>query len=321
VHVWATAALLLAPQPLPLERQAFRAYQQQDWAQAARLYDAYHETSPGAAASWDNLGVALTNLGRWRQAEAALERAIQLDPRHRWAYNHLGFVYREQNRLADAIRMFRKQIEISPRDPYAYRNLAATLAADGRLEEIDAAAAQAELYTYEKGAVYVDIACRLSSNRRPEVARQYLDRAEAAGVERSLLAQERAHLFLTLGDPDRAEEQYRQVLEYRPYDPAAALRLGALYFQSGRLEKAAQAFGRVLSVDGDDVVTIRLTANTTRAVPLAELRRQPAASPLGDLPVDLGRAALLVRARERRGQACREFAEAENSPAAGQWCQ
>jgi len=314
------AILLAAAAGLSLERQAFRAYQQRDWAEAARLYEAHHAAGAGDASTWDYFGVALTNLGRLSQAEAALRRAVELDPRHRWAYNHLGFVLRESKRVPEAIEMFERQIRLRPQDPYAYRNLAGALALEDRLEEAEAVALEHERRTYERGAVWIDLACVLNSRRQPERAKEFLDRARAAAVERSLLAQETAHYYLTLGDHRRAEEQYRKLLDYRPHDPAVALRLGALYFEMRDLDKAADAFARVLSVDPDDVVSIRLTANTSRTLPLADLRRQTTPSPLGDLPVDLARAALLVRARDRRGAACRDFAEAENSPAAAEWC-
>ena len=303
MHSLRAAALLLScaaalqAQPSSLERQAYRAYQARDWAMAARLYEDFHASAAGTASSYDNLGVALTNLGRWSQAEAALRKALELNPQHRWAYNHLGFVYREQGRYEEAIQMFRRQIEISPKDPYAYRNLAGALALLGRLDDADQIAATHEQYTYEQGSVYIDIACNLNSRNQPENARKYLEKAEAAGVERTLLAQESAHYFLTLRDYRRAEEQYLKLLDYRPNDPVVAMRLAMLYFQTGNLDKSAAAFARVITVDGADRVTIRTSANTSKTVALAELRNNPTAGStvLGDLPLDLSRAAMLVR--------------------------
>src|SRR5688572_13640456 len=164
----AAALLLFLAQPPSLERQAFRAYQNRDWTAAADLYEAFHASNPGNASTYDNLGVALTNLGRWPQAEAALRRAIELSAGHRWAYNHLGFVYREQGRHEKAIEMFRLQIRTSPKDPYAYRNLAATLVLVGRLEEAEKTAVQGEQYTYERGAVFIDMACNLNARKQSD---------------------------------------------------------------------------------------------------------------------------------------------------------
>lgn len=315
------AVLLLAaaPQSQPLERQAYRAYQGREWAEAARLYDQFHEAGSGSAASYDNLGVALTNLGRWRQAEAALRRAVQLDTQHRWAYNHLGFVLREIGRAEEAVQMFRRQIEISAKDPYAHRNLASTLAALGRLEEAGRAAATAEEYTYERGAVFIDIACQLNSRRQPDQALRYLDRARAAGVDAALLAQESAHYHLTRGETRQAEEQYRKLLDLRPGDPLAALRLGALYWESGKPDQAAAAFARVLAIDDQEQATIRLSASATKTLPLAELLANPPV--LGDVPLDLGRAARLAHLHMLHSQdpaspalrsACRQFLASES---------
>lgn len=322
------AVLLLqasaSPPSRSLEKQALTAYQSRDWATATQLYEQFHASGGGSPFTYDNLGVALANLGRWREAEAALRKAIERNPQHRWAYNHLGFVYREQGRHEQAIAMFRRQIEISPQDPYAYRNLAGVLALAGRLDEAERAAQTHEKLTYERGAVYIDMACNLNSRRQPDQAKKYLDQARAAGVERSLLAQESAHYFLTVGDYRRAEEQYSKLMEYRPYDSLASLRLGALYWDTGNLEKAAAAFARVITVDDNDRVTIHTSANTWRAVELTELARSPQAGAaiLGDVPLDLARAALLVRLDRRRAlpepfqQACRDLLAEKNSPAA-----
>lgn len=308
------AILLLLAGAADLERQAFQAYRQRDWAEAVRLYEAYHATAAGTPSTYDNLGVALTSLGRLSQAEAALRRAVKLEPEHRWAYNHLGFVLREQGRLPEAVRMFERQIQISPQDPYAYRNLAGALARQGRWTEAEAIAAEHEHRTYERGAVYIDLACTRNSQREPEPAKKYLEQAREAGVERSLLAQETAHYYLALGDLPRAEEQYRRLAEFRPHDPVVALRLGTLYFQMGSFDLAAEAFGRVIAVDAADRVTLKLSANTSKTLSLEELRAKPGLSPLADLPVDLGRAALFLRARQRGGTACEEFVAAENKP-------
>jgi Flp pilus assembly protein TadD len=243
--VLAVAAALWGQEP-SLERQAFRAYQERDWAEAARLYEAFHASGGGTSSTYDNLGVALASLGEWNRAEAALFKAIELDPRHRWAYNHLGFVHREQGRLELAAGEFRRQIEISPQDPYAWRNLAGTLVLLGRLEEAEKAAEEHERRGYERGAVYIDMACNLHARRRPEQARRYLELAETLGAERSLLAQEWAHHYLTIGDYRSAEQEYRKLIEYRPYDTPRVLHLAALYYQTGNLEKAAATLAKVI---------------------------------------------------------------------------
>jgi tetratricopeptide (TPR) repeat protein len=310
-----------------LEKQADQSYRARDWAAAARLYRAFHDSGGGTASTYDNLGVALASLGRWSEAEAALRKAIEINPRHRWAYNHLGFVYREQGRYEEAIAMFRRQIELAPRDPYAYRNLAGALAMVGRLGEAEKAAAENQKYTYERGAVYIDMACNLNSQNHPQQAKKYLDQAAAARVERSLLTQESSHYFLTLHDSRSAEQQYLKLIEYQPYDLVVAMRLGTLYWSTGNLDKAAAAFGRAIRVDDRDQVTIQTSANTSKTVSLAQLRRDPeaGAAVLGDIPADLGRAALLVRLIGARANAdrferlCREFLTERNPAPAEAW--
>ena len=318
-------ATVLSGQEPALERRAFRAYQERDWAEAARLYEAFHTAGGGTPATYDNLGVAYASLGEWNRAAAALGQAIELDPRHRWAYNHLGFVHREQGHLDLAVGEFRRQIEISPQDPYAWRNLAGTLVLLGRLDEAEKAAEETEKRGYERGAVYIDMACNLHAQRKPEQARKYLERAETLGAERSLVAQEWAHHYLTIGNYRGAEQEYRKLIEYKPYDTARVLHLAALYYETGNIEKAVALLAKVMEVSDLGLVTLQTSANTSRTVTLEELRRDSRAGTavVGDLPVDLGKLAMLVRLAKLRPAARRasyeEFVAAGSPAAAEAW--
>ncbi|MBI3696728.1 MAG: tetratricopeptide repeat protein, partial [Acidobacteria bacterium] len=64
------------------------------------------------------------------------------------------------------------------------------------------------------------------------------------------------------------------------------------------------------SVDANDQVKVRTSANTSKTVSLADLHRNPGEA-LGDVPLDLGRAALLVRGDLRELLAGKNPAPAE----------
>ena len=62
----------------------------------------------------NSLGMALYNLKRYREAEAALRYAISLDPRFQAAYYNLGLVLVGEDRRAEAKAVFREARKLEP---------------------------------------------------------------------------------------------------------------------------------------------------------------------------------------------------------------
>ncbi|HLK66918.1 MAG TPA: tetratricopeptide repeat protein [Bryobacteraceae bacterium] len=75
-------------------------------------------------------GVALRNLGRRPEAEAAYREAIRLDPNYEEAYFNLGVVLRK-DRPSEAQALFRKALELDPDFASAHRELGFLLSKRG----------------------------------------------------------------------------------------------------------------------------------------------------------------------------------------------
>jgi tetratricopeptide (TPR) repeat protein len=61
-------------------------------------------------------GEAFMSLGKYEQAEDALETALAVDPRNRWAFVDLARVAEKQHLFGKAIRMTNKALLIEPND-------------------------------------------------------------------------------------------------------------------------------------------------------------------------------------------------------------
>jgi len=66
----------------------------------------------------NSLGMALYNLRRYREAEAALRYAIGLNPELQAAYYHLGLVLVGEDRKAEAKAVFREARKLEPDSPF-----------------------------------------------------------------------------------------------------------------------------------------------------------------------------------------------------------
>ncbi|MFO1204311.1 MAG: methyltransferase domain-containing protein [Burkholderiales bacterium] len=92
------------------------------------------EQAPRSPA-WLNLAVALKELGRLEDVEAACREALRLDPDFADAHNNLGNVLLARGRHAAAIDAFGTALRLRPADPNVACNRALALKLSGRVTE------------------------------------------------------------------------------------------------------------------------------------------------------------------------------------------
>ncbi len=90
--------------------------------------------NPGDAAAWTLAGSLRVMSGDFSGGEAALRRALQLDPRNLDATSHLAIALHRQQRWAAAIELYRRVRDATPYDANVRYNLALSLEALGDLE-------------------------------------------------------------------------------------------------------------------------------------------------------------------------------------------
>lgn len=97
------------------------------------------EIDPSLAAAYTNRGTAHQLLRRFDAALADYQQAIQLDPEDSYAYGGLGHLYHAQNRSDDALTQFAKGIAIDPKNPVHYSGRGYVYFKLGRYEDAIAA--------------------------------------------------------------------------------------------------------------------------------------------------------------------------------------
>lgn len=82
------------------------------------------ERAPEVTAAHIDLGIAYARMGDLDHAEASLQQALQLNPRHPAAYNELGLVQRRKGQFAESRASYEAALAQFADFHFAHRNLA-----------------------------------------------------------------------------------------------------------------------------------------------------------------------------------------------------
>jgi len=184
----------LAHQNLGMDRVS-----QQRMQEAAAHFQAVLAIRPEHAEALNNLGGALSHLGRLDEAQDAYRKAIASDVRNApYAQVNLGNILLTKGNADEAIELFRAALRLNPEYDEAHNSLGAALVKKGLLDE---------------GLEHLKEALRI----RPDYAQAYNNLGSA----------------LQKTDPGKAVEYYREALRVEPRFIEAQYNLGeTLYLQN-----------------------------------------------------------------------------------------
>ena len=131
--------------------------EQGKFSEAIAAFNQAIEIYPQYENAHNNLGLAFGNLQQYSQAENAFKHALAIDPRNFETYNNLGIALGSQGKFADAIAAFRQAIQLKPNDPISYQNLGVAFWSQGNLPEAQASLHKAkDLYSTQNNPAGID---------------------------------------------------------------------------------------------------------------------------------------------------------------------
>ena len=122
-HIPAVEAWKRAGSARQIIKLGIRANEEQDAAEATRLFDIAVQVDPTYPNAHYALGSAYASNGNFRLAEASLLKAIELDPDIWWYNLHLAQVYDNNNRRDQAIVYYRIALMQNPTIEWAQERL------------------------------------------------------------------------------------------------------------------------------------------------------------------------------------------------------
>ena len=154
-------------------------YEQGRYKEALEATRVAVEQDPDFFKAHANLGAILNMLDRFEEAEKSLRRAIALDPSVKNAHRILGKVLYKQGRYGEAETHLRRAITLNPQDVDAFQKLIEVLTLQGRYEEAIDALAQAALdpASPQAAELHFLMGQKAQENGEPEAAAEYYMRA------------------------------------------------------------------------------------------------------------------------------------------------
>lgn len=208
---------------------------------ALAAYDRALNIDPNFAMAWSRRGDALVQLKRYREAIDSYNGSLAINPYDEVVLNSLATILGRMKRYKAAISNYEKLLDLDPEDPLAWHNRGVRLAQIGRWKQALSSLNRAIKYD-------------------PDNTRSWLARG---------------HILQMMGRSRGAIASFQQVLDVRPHDARLWRRVGDLCSERGNIRGALRAYNRSLRLRPDLAETWH-----NRGVLLLELQyyREAAAS-------------------------------------------
>jgi Tfp pilus assembly protein PilF len=201
--------------------------------------------------SFTLLGVALRNLGKDLDAEAAYRRAIRLDSNYEEAYFNLGVLLRG-DRPAEAQALFRKALELDPDYACAHRELGWVLHVRRTCEEAEGHLRRAVELEPNDAWTHIYLgSCLWGSDIDSAIAEFHIARQLEPDWTAPLWSLGNIHEFI-VRDFNLAQSFFERALQLDPDDEVTLTNFGRLCKKRGQFDLAKQYLDRALLLDPEN---------------------------------------------------------------------
>ncbi|BCB61054.1 type IV pilus biogenesis/stability protein PilW [Halomonas sp. A020] len=191
------------------------------------------DANPAAVEAYTQLGVAYLERDNLTRALNALDRALELNPRHPEALQALALVYQQQGESELANRYFEQALDAEPSFTRARNNYAAFLY---QQEQFPQACEQLE---------------------RASQDAQYANRAQ--------LFTNLGQCYLAIDELDKARERLQRAQSIDPRNPRGYLMLAELEISQGNYDQAWAPLQNYLQLAGPDPAALELAIDVALA--------------------------------------------------------
>jgi tetratricopeptide (TPR) repeat protein len=226
-----------------------------DWKDGFTLWSKTVSTVPECARARNNLGVELLNQGRYQEALAQHERALEINPWLPETLSNLGTVYARLKVYDQAISCYQKALKLNPLNPQIYLNLAKIFQEMGKEDQamdLYRAAFYLEVNPGDRALLIADIflnADILHKRRRYQLAIKQLKKALIFKPHSAEAHNNLGVAYNGLGLYEEAAKEIREAIKLSPNSAEVHNNLGVAYNGLGLYEKAVEEIKTALRLN------------------------------------------------------------------------
>lgn len=184
------------------------------------------DISPSHDRGYANIGMTLTSIGRYGEAEKNLIKAIRLNPKEVSVLNNLGIIYSKTKQYDKAVKLYKKIIELKEDYVQAYVNLANTYSDMGKVDLAIEAYRGGYKYNPHNFETLLNLGNSLvfadpDNREQHREALELLEQAEKINNKHPLVYYAKAIAFLHLKDYNQAKINLQHTLALNPNFKAA----------------------------------------------------------------------------------------------------
>lgn len=208
-------------------------------------------------------------IGNFRAAEQLLAQLLIMNDQHPQIYHMLATIYYDQGKFNKAIKTFKRALEVDPSFTDAAVGLSIILNDLGRYEEgkqvfqqaqaaLKKKTTQPDTYVNEKLALKHDELGEMYFQHKQFTAamEQYMKALELSN-RKPELRMKITECLTQIGDRSRAQRELESLVREFPNFAPARLKLGLIYYQSGKVVHALEQWETVLAKDPTHPVASR----------------------------------------------------------------
>lgn len=248
--LWRDTATKRPENPRAFDGLAFALVEEGRWQEAIAACDAAMQADPTYRGDLPmHRGRALLGLGRPADARIEFEQMLQMQPKEPELHNYLGMAFAAAGNWTEAVNHYETAIRLRPVFPDAHNNLGNALAKSGRLAEAAMQYAEALKERPDFADAEANWGRSLIEAKRFEDALPHF-RAALRLRPGAEAHEELARALAEAERPDDAVREYTAAIESAPRVAGIRVNFGSLLMKLGKLEWAKREFQEALRIDG-----------------------------------------------------------------------
>jgi len=246
-----TSKISSKPSKEKIINEAFKLHSEGNISEAVKYYKYFIKQGFNDHRVFSNYGGILQSLGKLKEAEISLRKAIEIKPDYVNAYCNLGAILRDLGKLKEAEESVLKAIELNPNFADAYSKLATIFQALGRLKEAETSQLKAIKLNPDQANAHFNLGTILKGLGKLNEAEISMRKAIELKPDLTNAYYNLGNLLRSLGKLKEAEIFQRKAIALNPNFAEAFSNLGNILNDLGNLKEAETCYSKAISLKPD----------------------------------------------------------------------